>query len=213
MPLTYDTRCVNVTYNRGNVSILTVLRQSTSRLSLYKRTKWVGGSGHRIFYRLALASGIANILNHTNLESTLFVPNDLSMLTSARDLKQAFNLSTSIRSYTEARKFLLFSFPAQFQNSSDVLRSIVENHFVSKKYALCSLFEQQTLSTWAHHNITRSGISLYSDNGELLPPQIDISKIPVSVGRSIIYAVDRLLLPELSDLPRRNSTQNLINEE
>lgn len=199
--------CTNLSREFGHVSLLSIIEKSTSFDSMYrhdpfsKKQEYSRGSGHRIFYRLIMAAGLNHILNETALTATLFIPNDLSMLTSAQDIMVMYDPKRRITNFSEARHFLVQEFPYMFKKPTVVLRKIVANHLISKKFGLCTLFQRYTWTSWANEKILRSGIRLISPNHTAAAPELDISKLPNVAGDAIVYAVDRVLFPDLSEFP------------
>lgn len=203
--------CLNLSINRGNVSLLAVLqpRKFSKTYSKRKNMRSNEGSGHKIFYRLVREAGFVADLSNPSARATLFIPNDLSVMTSAKDLKLLYGIKASIRTYAEAETFLVQTFPSLFSDRKAILKEIAGNHLAKAPYNFCDLFQQQKWRTWAKQNVTRSGIRLYTENKNLIPAQIDISKLPIQAGSSVVYAIDRLMIPRFNNAFLR-STDEII---
>lgn len=208
-------KCANLSHDFGDVSLLSMIKKSTSSNSMYsnnpriQKAEFSSGSGHRIFYRLIMASKFRYVLNDTSLAATLFIPNDLSARTSAQDLMDVVDSKRRIKTFTEARQFLIQEFPCMFKNPATVLDNIVANHLISDKLNYCMLFRDYNWTSWANETIFRSGIRLISPNHTAVAPELDISKIPNLAGDSIAYAVDRVLFPNLAKFPRLSKYRSL----
>lgn len=183
----------------GQSTILNILDPSTSATVLPSQCD--KSSNLVLFTRLISIANLQQEVNNTS-PLTLFIPDDVSMRTSAEDIIRTMKLSHPLVTDDDVISVFTDHFLPQFEEPASVLDAIIRNHMTTTPLPSCQLWITQTWMTLDQQRIFRGGVDLASDNTEYIHPEMSIQHLPVQTVNGIIHRIDRVIMPDLTRFER-----------
>lgn len=183
----------------GQGTILNVLEPSTATTTLPSQCD--KSSNLNLFTRLIRLANLQYEVNNTS-PLTLFIPDDVSVRTSAEDIRETLGLTHPLSNDDDVISVFTDHFLPQFEEPASVLDAIIRNHMTTTPLPSCQLWITQTWMTLDQQRVFRGGVDLASDNTEYIHPEMSIQHLPVQTANGIIHRIDRLIMPDLTRFER-----------